>query len=569
MDPSTLIPLLTMKHIIDTESDVTMKQFNGFCIIFGAYLCWHFATLIPYASEIFSSDGIMGNGEINPFTGKWINPLFINGAPWVVHLMLILGVISSVIFMLSKFRRSSALYLWVLHSCLYTANPLTANPSLGYVGMLLLLCAATPNTLKKIPAWVPRTAWILLASGYTFSGLLKLSSPSWIDGSALMQLMHNPLARPGIVRDLMLHLPENFLSVLTWATLILEIAFLPLAYFKGMRSYLWAAMVLMHLGIMATVDFSDLSLGMLMVHLFTFQRSWIREWKFQLHRIKVSFNKLPKLKAAHCIAWCVVACTFISACSNQSPHRGVFPFSAMEKPPSYRSVQRKIKHTNLTPQKMTKVVHYNAHEPSSPFAHQVAQLQAGDVIAFFMSHQEARIYLKQKKIQKIPYELFSYGHVTLVVPDPNKKLHQQSKTDFKLLQVAMKQPVSASDSLEYLKDKSWIAYRPPAGSINITRLHEFTQESILKCSDPHKSYDFHATLGLGNGNLAPLIVDEIRNQYTCATLIVAALSYSGYELHAMKRNGRLDILTPRQVTDAWGVVRTTFTSIDDKTISID
>ena len=151
--------------------------------------------------------------------------------------------------------------------------------------MLLLLCAVIPlgeefSLAKKSATWkMPHlacfTAWFLLAAGYSFSGVIKLGSPSWIDGSALQHLLENPLARPGVVRDMMLSLPDGFLMVMTWGVLLLEILFLPLAFFKKTRFWAWSLMLLMHFGIMTTVDFADLSIGMIMVHLFTFQRRWL------------------------------------------------------------------------------------------------------------------------------------------------------------------------------------------------------------------------------------------------------------------------------------------------------
>jgi predicted DCC family thiol-disulfide oxidoreductase YuxK len=143
--------------------------------------------------------------------------------------------------------------------------------------MLLLLCTVIPPLTKnwKIPHVACLTAWILLAVGYTFSGVIKLGSPSWIDGSALQHLLENPLARPGFIRDIMLSLPDGILSTMTWGVLLLEVSFLPMVFFKKTRFWVWSLMLLMHLGIMTTVDFADLSLGMVMVHLFTFQRSWL------------------------------------------------------------------------------------------------------------------------------------------------------------------------------------------------------------------------------------------------------------------------------------------------------
>lgn len=268
---------------LEKTSDYSSRQFGVFRIIFGLYLMWHFITLIPHGIELFSSQGIMSG--INPFAGKWLNPLFLENSALLITPWLILATLSSLAIVVGWMRRVNAFFLLITWSCLFTANPLIANPSLGYIGMLLLLLIATPTGESyqlgkqkhtwEMPAMACVTAWFLLGAGYTFSGIIKLSSPSWIDGSALHSLLLNPLARPGFARDFMLYLPDGFLEIMTIGILWLEILFLPLMLIKRIRPWLWIMMLAMHIGIMLTVDFADLSMGMIMIHLFTFQRSWL------------------------------------------------------------------------------------------------------------------------------------------------------------------------------------------------------------------------------------------------------------------------------------------------------
>jgi predicted DCC family thiol-disulfide oxidoreductase YuxK len=104
---------------------------------------------------------------------------------------------------------------------------------------------------------------------------MKLTSPSWIDGSAIARVLDNPLARPGILRELLLALPDGILRAMTVGALVLELAFAPLALFSRTRPIAWAAVLSMHLGLIALIDFADLSLGMVLVHAFTFDPAWI------------------------------------------------------------------------------------------------------------------------------------------------------------------------------------------------------------------------------------------------------------------------------------------------------
>jgi hypothetical protein len=115
-----------------------------------------------------------------------------------------------------------------------------------------------------------------MAVAYTYSGYTKLISPSWLDGTALARILDNPLARPGPLREALLALPGGVLHLATWGALGLELAFGPLALLRRLRPWLWSSMVLMHLSLLVLIDFADLSLGMLMLHLFTADPAWIR-----------------------------------------------------------------------------------------------------------------------------------------------------------------------------------------------------------------------------------------------------------------------------------------------------
>ena len=267
----------------------TPGQFTVFRVLFGTYLAVHFFMQLPHAAELFSNAGVLGDARLNPLYGLFPNPLATEwgGAPGFVAGFITALALASVCFGLGVWRRMMALLLWFGWAALFNRNNLISNPSLPYVGLLLLFCALVPSgepfsvtgRNKRPAAWyfprmVFRGAWFLMAAGYTFSGLVKLQSPSWVDGSALWHLVNNPLARPGWFRDLMLGAPDWIFHVLTWSALAAEIFFLPLCLWRRGRLIAWAFMLVMHLGILLVVDFADLTLGMVILHLFTFDPAW-------------------------------------------------------------------------------------------------------------------------------------------------------------------------------------------------------------------------------------------------------------------------------------------------------
>jgi predicted DCC family thiol-disulfide oxidoreductase YuxK len=77
------------------------------------------------------------------------------------------------------------------------------------------------------------------------------------------------------VRTSLLALPALWLKAATWSALFLELAFAPLALFRRLRPFLWLVMVGLHFGLLVLVNFSDLTIGMLLLHFFTFDPAWI------------------------------------------------------------------------------------------------------------------------------------------------------------------------------------------------------------------------------------------------------------------------------------------------------
>lgn len=237
-------------------------------ILLGVYLAVHFALLLPYGAEVFSNRGVLPDAAASPLAHLFPNVLAVLDAPWFVSALLGGGVVLSGLLAAGKHERKAALGLWYLWACLLGRNPLIANPGLPYVGWLLLAHAAGSGPDLR------RAAWILMAVGYTYSGLTKLPSPSWLDGTAVARVLECPLARPGPVRDALRGAP--FLPLLTWGALALEVGFAPLSLSRRARPLLWGAMLGMHVGLLAIIDFADLTFGMIVLHAYTFDPAWVR-----------------------------------------------------------------------------------------------------------------------------------------------------------------------------------------------------------------------------------------------------------------------------------------------------
>ncbi|GAB4356462.1 MAG: hypothetical protein OHK0021_00770 [Bryobacter sp.] len=231
----------------------TGGQYSILRVALGLYLAWHFAVLIPWAKEVFSRSGMLPRAELSPLVRAFPSIFVWFDEPWMVQAALGVAIVASLCFAIGWRDRWSALLVWYLWAALLVRNPLMRNPSIPYIVWMLLAHACLPSAAYgswrardrvypgggwHFPAPLFALAWILMAFGYSYSGLMKLSSPSWLNGDALAATLQNPLARPGWIRDFVLAMPKSFMQVASYGVLALELFFAPLAGFRKLRPWL-------------------------------------------------------------------------------------------------------------------------------------------------------------------------------------------------------------------------------------------------------------------------------------------------------------------------------------------
>lgn len=293
----------------------TKTQFAIFRVIFGSYLIIHFYRLIKYGEELFSREGMIQDVTLLPTYGLHPNILFIFDSSVNVTLFLILLTLSSTLLTLGFYRRLNSLFLFYGWTCLLNRNIFISNPGLAYVGWLLLACVIIEpgerigfllnekqklqekeqlnKTCKSPKKWQVSNAIfygsiMVMNIGYTVSGLHKIGgSPSWINGTALNHVLSSVLARNiniidiSLIETILFYTPPTILKYMTWISLFGEVSALFLGCFYHLRKWYWLFFMSFHLGILALVNFSDLTFGMLMIHLFTFESNWFN-WSFNI-----------------------------------------------------------------------------------------------------------------------------------------------------------------------------------------------------------------------------------------------------------------------------------------------
>ena len=273
-----------------TSTNITGGQYSLFRVLFGAYLAVHFWQLSSYAAELFSFAGMLPDAAVSPLFAIAPSLLHLSDAPWAAVLLVASGVPAAIAFAAGRWDRLMAAWMLLVLVSVFARNPLIANPAMPYVGFMLLAHLAVPcapyGSLEALGRADPAGGWrmprsvfmaavIVLAASYSYSGLTKLFSDTWVAGDTIRLVLQNPLARDWVLRDLFLAMPEGVLQGLTWFVLYVELLFAPLYLMKGLRPWLWGAMLGVQLGFLLLLRFPDLTLPMLLFHLFTFDPRWL------------------------------------------------------------------------------------------------------------------------------------------------------------------------------------------------------------------------------------------------------------------------------------------------------
>ena len=218
----------------------------------------------------------------------------------MIQAFLLLLAASSLFFALGIHRRILAIFLWYGSTSILNQIPFLSIPSEGFVGWLLIASSLIPAqepyrvSLKKqplqewnFPELLYPGAWCVFSTAYILSGIEKLHSLSWIDGSALEKIWLGPTSRPSIFLSILINLPKSILHFLSWFTLAFEI-FIPFfGFFAKTRFLSWIGLTIFHVSILFTLNLTEISVLMLISQLFLYNKNWNKYFKREItHMLK-------------------------------------------------------------------------------------------------------------------------------------------------------------------------------------------------------------------------------------------------------------------------------------------
>ena len=175
------------------------------------------------------------------------------------------------------------------------------------------------------------------------------------------------------------------------------------------------------------------------------------------------------------------------------------------------------------------------------------ELQIGDVIAYRKEKWRGRReILSGGQLTVVGYRLFKYGHLAIVVEDPEEPGRKVLFTS------QSKIGVNVDEDVDTLRTHNWDAYRLDKWDrVNKERFKAYVGHCSAAAGH-FFGYDFTGMFALWNENLRPTEKNNIGSEYICSTSVLTILYYAGFESDAIVRDGWFDLVTPYQVVKASG-----------------
>ncbi|MCH8003359.1 MAG: HTTM domain-containing protein [Nanoarchaeota archaeon] len=240
---------------------------------------------LPFVVDYYSDDGVL-SGRTSMFRSEFrFTILDYFGSPTFVIIFYFLLIIFLLLLLIGKYTRFSAIIAFILLSSLHEKNTLILNSGDTLMRLMLFYLAISPSGKclsldaikrnKNIPSkehkkrqqwyiWPRRLIQIQLAIVYIFAFLPKTGT-TWRDGTAVYYFLANPqFARFN------LEFLGNYIflvMLMTYATLLIELLFPILVWFKTTRKYMLIAGILLHSSILFASNITFFSLIMIVAHL--------------------------------------------------------------------------------------------------------------------------------------------------------------------------------------------------------------------------------------------------------------------------------------------------------------
>lgn len=205
----------------------------AFRILFGVYLLWYFARMVPDSTVMFSAEGIY-------------TPYFLDitaPSPLIARGLLASLLVTCLLFIIGWRTAIVTSVLFVLFTYHYLLNLAVTNVSFDRLSLLFLfiICfakldgvwALTGRKSRKsqnVPAWPAKLICMQMAFLYFGAAVWKIVNPLWRDGKILEYSFQGIWATDLGFSIAQLGLPSWFFTMLVYSVILFQLTLGPLLY---------------------------------------------------------------------------------------------------------------------------------------------------------------------------------------------------------------------------------------------------------------------------------------------------------------------------------------------------
>ena len=286
------------------NSDLSAESINDshvlhrlWCRLLGVYLLYYVIQTWPYRIELYGDLGVFKDHTLFPWLSYFPVWLLTFDQSSTLSLLFSAAAMSSSLLVARVAVRFQAFLLWAISCWLFNRNPFSDSPEYGFINWLLIGLMIVPHVGSRIDRCrrlrsIQIAGWVTLSLSYFYAAITKLTlgDSSWLNGDAVYLILTQDNSRRLWFGSFFESIPKLIFSPITFLILSLQLLGPILIGFRSTRLIWWISMTTMHIGALAVSNLNQLSLGMLLFHLFLFEERWL-----QKIRVSPLFNLVSKL----------------------------------------------------------------------------------------------------------------------------------------------------------------------------------------------------------------------------------------------------------------------------------
>lgn len=262
-----------VKYIVETIQNSPLSVFR---IVFSSYFVWMHATLLVSIPVLFGEAGIPKDYFLNYYKNSFLQSIYNLPDAFFITLMII-NIFLAVYYAFGRSKRIAMFGCWLCMGLIFIRIPISRSIHIPYLGHMMLLSLFIPDPKSKkqfnildydfMPKDVRITAWILFGGTYLASAFFKIMTVEWQQGKALFYVFQDIMPRQNFFKTFISGQPL-ILGVIGYIVLLIEGLGWLMMFNRKSRFIILTLSALFHCGILLSFRMGELSIGMLVFHVF-------------------------------------------------------------------------------------------------------------------------------------------------------------------------------------------------------------------------------------------------------------------------------------------------------------